>query len=315
MVHTRNLVKAGQSSHTISLPKKWLSKHGLKKGDSVYLKESEDGKLILSPSDEAPQQEQRSIHINIDRKDIQTIQREITSAYINNYSSIILLGKNTSKIKEIRNIIHNFVALEIAEQDTEKIIAKDLLNLKEVSIPKTIQRMDIILRSILKDTKAPTKDLIESIHCRDEDINRLYFMVFRILKSALKDQRLLSQLELSSDQVLSLWFLMMNIESISDAMKSITQSLTSGIKCEKKNFEAIHDSLQHSYLKAMKAYYETDKAAAQEVAAQYLPFAKQCNEFLKSNKSVEVSSLIHHCKEASNLIGNIARIVIDKDES
>jgi len=314
-MHIRNLVKAGQSSHTISLPKQWLDRYNLKKGDPIYLKETSTGNLIISPKQIEEKQEKRDIYINIDRKELSHLQREITSAYINNYNSIILKGKNTAKIKQIRDIIHTFVALEIAEVDSDKIIAKDLLNLKEISMSKTIQRMDIILRSILKDCPQAFEDkhIQQSIHYRDEDINRLYFMMFRLLKSALKDNRLLSQWEITPDKVLSLWYLIINIESLSDTVKSITKQLSLNPKLNKKEFTLIQETLQHEYRKVMKAYYASDKDAAQEVASMYNPFTEQCDEFFKKNKTFEVSTTMHLHKEAFNLVCNIARIVIDED--
>jgi len=44
----RKLVKAGQASHTISLPKDWLEKNNLNKGDIIYIRELSDKELLIS---------------------------------------------------------------------------------------------------------------------------------------------------------------------------------------------------------------------------------------------------------------------------
>jgi len=144
----RRLVKAGQASHTISLPKEWLDRHKLKKGDLVYLYEKGDKELMIMPENKADEQvPQKELTIPVDNKELSTIQREITSAYINNYNTIVLTGSSmTEKTKDIRKMLHDFVALEVADQTSNTIIAKDLLNLKEIS-----NRNNVISSLALRD--------------------------------------------------------------------------------------------------------------------------------------------------------------------
>ncbi|MEK6856972.1 MAG: phosphate uptake regulator PhoU, partial [Nanoarchaeota archaeon] len=201
MVHIRSLVKAGQTSHTVSLPKEWLDKNNLKRGDLIYLHENGEKELLITPHllKDTPQ-ELKEITISIDKKEIDTIQREITSAYINNYHLINIAGENLSEhLKDIRNIIQDFVALEVVEQTNKRIVVKDLLNLDDIAIDKTIKRMDMVVRSMLQDSKGSVEkpELDESIRFRDEDVNRIYFLLFRLLKSALKNPKIAEKFGLS----------------------------------------------------------------------------------------------------------------------
>ena len=66
-------------------------------------------------------------------------------------------------------------------------MSKPNINTVKVSIEKTIRRMDIIVRSILKDLIDSKEEMTDSINYRDFDVNRLYFLLFKIVKSALKD--------------------------------------------------------------------------------------------------------------------------------
>ena len=180
-MHLRKLVKAGLTSHTISLPKNWIKKNNLKKGDNIYILEKSDKELSIMPEHKKQiASRKKEIIIQVDKKEINTIQREITAAYLNNYGIICLIGDSISnKTKEIRKIIHNFVALEISEHTTKRIIAQDLLNLEEISVEKSINRMDMIVRTMLGDILRiidGKKDLYESIYYRDFDVNKLYFL-------------------------------------------------------------------------------------------------------------------------------------------
>ena len=176
----RRLVKSGAASHTISLPKQWLDKNALKKGDLVYIVEKTDKELSIMAENTGLKKSNKEITINVEGKDMEAIQRDITSAYINNFNNIIIIGLDSvDKAKDIRRILHDFVALEISEQTSTKIVAQDLLNLKEISIDKTLRRMDMIVRSIMQDSVASIEgnNMFDSVFHRDFDVNKLYFLM------------------------------------------------------------------------------------------------------------------------------------------
>ncbi len=311
-MHIRRLVKAGQASHTVSLPKEWLDKNNLKKGDAIYLKEKSDKELILSSEGKEEAAKQKEIVIETTNKALDHIQREITAAYINNYNTITIVGKDIDeKGKEVRRMLHDFVALEIAEQTSDRIVAKDLLNWKEISIDKTIRRMDIIIRSIFEDTiKSLTgKNLHESINFRDFDVNRLYFLMFRILKGALTDINIASSFNVSNSDILNEWYFVLNLENVADNLKNVCKIFLELKENELKELDEIYKMLQTNYLDALKAYYDRDKDLAQKVASKREIIQNQCEELKKKN----ISLITPHIKELETFISNIARIVIDRE--
>lgn len=312
-MHVRRLVKAGQASHTVSLPKNWLDKNNLKKGDTVYLKEKSDRELIITPENKEDIKKDKEITISTDKKDIEHIQREITSAYINSYNTINIVGKDLEeKAKEVRRMLHDFVALEIAEQTSGKIVAKDLLNWKEISIEKTLRRMDIIIRSMFEDTikSIHGENLYQSIHFRDFDVNRLYFLMFRILKGALSDINVAAQFNVSNAEVLSDWYLVLNLESVADNLKT-TCKLFNEIGDKVKGLEEVYKVLQDNYLGALKAHYDKNKDLAQQIASKRQEVIGRLDELKKKNK--EINALMPNVKELETSISNIARIVIDRE--
>lgn len=311
-MHIRRLVKAGQTSHTVSLPKEWLDKNKLKKGDAIYLKEKSDKELILTTEGKEESAKPKEIVIETTNKALDHIQREITAAYINNYNTITIVGKDIDeKGKDVRRMLHDFVALEIAEQTSDRIVAKDLLNWKEISIDKTIRRMDIIIRSIFEDTiKSLTgKNLHESIYFRDFDVNRLYFLMFRILKGALTDINIASSFNVSNADILNDWYFVLNLENVADNLKNVCKIFLELKENELKELDESYKLLQTNYLDALKAYYDRDKDLAQKVASKREVIQNQCEELKKKN----ISLITPHIKELETFISNIARIVIDRE--
>jgi len=300
----RRLVKAGQASHTISLPKEWLDKNSLKKGDLVYLSEKSDKELTITPeSKEEQPQEQKEITIQIDGKELSTVQREVTSAYINNYNTIRLMGDSTTeKTKEIRKMLHDFVALEVAEQTAKSITAKDLLNLKEISIEKTIRRMDMLVRSMIQDSiEAIDKpDLAQSVVVRDYEVNRAYFLLMRLLKSSLNNKATAEHFQLSNDKVLKFYNLTLNLENFADAAKQLSEN---GVKQKKDKSKTVFKKVERCYLDAMKAYFTDDKKLADSVALQRAGLMDEASE-LPAGTAVLFKNMV-------TLANNISKVVID----
>ncbi len=311
-MHVRKLVKAGEASHTISLPKTWLERNSLKKGDTIYINENPSNELVISSEKKEAELANKEITITVDDKELGTIQREITSAYINNYNTITIIGKNLNQpLKEIRKTIHDFVALEIVEQTATKIVAKDLLNLQEINLNKTIRRMDMILRSVITDSleNIGEKDISESVSYRDYDVNRLYFLMYRLMKGTMDDIRIAESFKIKNSDALATWYLAMNIEALADSSKNMSLTLHQ-IK-KKDKFSALLKNMEQTYLNAMKAYYTQDKKLADQVALDRMKLVKECDTFLAKNPEPVHIGLVSEMKSMLSNITNIARIVLD----
>jgi phosphate uptake regulator len=314
-MHIRRLVKSGASSFTVSLPKGWLDRNNLKKGSLVYISEKSSHELSISPEKVEEKQEVKEITINIDGKKMDAVEREITSAYVNNYNTIRIMGNSLiEKTKELRRILHNFTALEITEQKATAIVAKDLLNLKEVSINDIIRRMDMIIRSMMQDlADIRNKKLSENIHFRDFDVNKLYFLIFRLVKGALNDPLLASHFEIDNTRALGIWYLTVNLENISDCFKNISVNLNE--LGESFNFGELGDiygDIRQSYLDIMRAYHKKDKDMAHKVAGARTGIITKCINYAQKNSRFNILDICDNLKETENLVCNIARIIIDE---
>jgi len=312
-MHIRRLVKAGLISHTVSLPKEWLDKNKLGKGSTVYVHEKSDHELLITPHlpGEAITGGHKSITISVDGKSLDTVQREITAAYVNNCKTIDLVGESiATHAKDIRKILHDFVALEVAEQSATKISAKDLLDLQEISVDKSIKRMDIIVRTMLKDcqTTAAGKDLSESVAVRDYDVNRLYFLLTRLLKSSLGNPALAAQFELSPSSVLGSWMLVHHLENLADAVKSLCKDCATLDQKQRKSVVSLLVALDQDYLDTMKASHEKDKNLADNVARRHVQ--RQDASSALGDFSPRIA---YGCSTISSLLSDIARLVIDAE--
>ena len=65
----RKLVKSGQSSYTVALPKNWIDKNKLERGNDIYIEEKANNELSITTNMRAKTQEKTKKVINVDKKE------------------------------------------------------------------------------------------------------------------------------------------------------------------------------------------------------------------------------------------------------
>ncbi len=290
----RKLINFGKTSHVVSIPKTWLLKNKLNKGDSVSLQEV-DGSLVLSPNTGQAKKEVKEIVINVDNKDKNQLQREVASSYINNYNPIILTGKELKqKSVSVKNIAKNLIALEIMQQTSNRMIAKDFLSMDKVSIPSLLRKMDIIARDMIVDTKKCfEEDHYESIYSRDDDVNRLSFLIFRAVKTALKEPDIFRAYKASTYGLMTDWFVNVHLEKVADHVKRIARNIKimKKDKVMPKNVKILlelFDVVEKRYLETMKCYHNNDLNLAYNLAATKREMLNKCADVSIKHKKYDV---------------------------
>lgn len=311
----RKLIKFGNSSYVVSLPKTWVEKNNLSKGDLIYFTHSSSNEIILSPEIKKETVEQKEVTINIDNESMEGIEIRLVGAYVNNFHTINLVGNELeSKYSEIRNALHDLMALEIIEQTKNRIVAKDFVSMKRISIPNLIRRIDIITRAMIADSKATLqKDLYENVYQRDEDVNRLTFLVFRAVKYYLSNPVAAESFKLTPIDLLNYWQVADQLEKTADESKRTARFLRE-VKLsgeEAKKLIDIYSMIENLYLETMKVYHKGDKEGAYKMMiSKKKEIIAECNLFF--NKHYEkpwVPNVIERLKAMMDHIHTILRVM------
>lgn len=318
-METRRLIAFGTSSFVVSVPKTWVRENKLKKGDLVHIEDRKD-ELVLSPSEGGKPEEARRILIEVDNKDMKLIQIEIVSAYLNNYDIIDIAGRQLERLApQVKGIIRNLTGLEIIQQTATKITAKDLLNLKEISIRTLIRRMDNITRSMLIDSiDCFMADHFESIYERDLDVNRLVFLACRVIRAAMLNPKLGKHLAMGNLELMYSRDIIIRIEKIGDQSKRIARRIRNATALsaeEKQELSNLYKRLMGDYLAAMKAYYKKDVHLAYQLEATNKDVIGLCSAYKRRNDPVDTARIIEHFKSMRTAVKNIARGVIGMEEN
>jgi phosphate uptake regulator len=303
----RRLIKFGNSSHIISLPNNWIKKHKLKKGDLIYIEENGNGEMILSSEIKKITNE-----TNIEYDDLDELNRKLISSYIAGYDIIKIKVKNLNHNDLIRSYLEKLMSFEIVYQLEDKIIAKDLLDIKETQVINLIRRIDTINQSMFEDSKSSYKEKnYENIYKRDIYINKLTYLCLRILKKCLEDPNLIKKVGLKNDKLIEIWELITSLENIGDNIKRISGILTRIGNTKKLNgLLLVYNKVYKEYVEAMKSYYKNNKLLAYQVSSKKGEIINECNDLAKKHgNNPNIINMLEKIKTIEVLTRNICRSV------
>lgn len=309
---SRKIVAFGKNSYIVSLPISWVKENKLGKGDSVYVDALGD-ELKITARENEEKTEPTEIIIDTKNKDLHFIETEIVSAYLKNYDIIAIKGDNLQDTAvDIKNIVHNLAGLEILEQTKSKIMVRYLLDTKEISIETLVRRIDIICRSIIDDSiHCSSDDEYEGIYQRDMDINRLVFLAYRVMRSALLNPRIAKSMRIHPIDVLTNWEIVMRLEKIGDQSKRVARHLRKlSSKKIRSEIVTIYNEIKKDYADVMKAYYTKDDETAYRVATSAKKRVSACYNFLEKNHNMLALYIMTDLKSMVSYVKHIARSVI-----
>ncbi len=309
----RKLISFGKNSFVVSLPKVWVKQNKLKKGDLIYLEDKSNS--ILLGAKNGDEVEEKSCLINIDGKLLNQLKRELNAAYIENNREIVFQGKEIkTRSHELLEIIRDLIALEVLELDATRILTKDFLDMDKVSVMELLKKIDIVVRSMLKDCAMTfTEDTVDNINLRDKDVNRLSFLIYRAIRYGLRNQsRYMKHFNLSAVDLLNCYWMTFHLEATADeakricrAMKIIKLSTT-----QQKNFMILFKECCSFYEEVMKAYYTSNHEKALELSNRKPELIERVNGFYEDIQDIkDASYMIDRFRKLLGTIHELDRLI------
>ncbi|MFW9909741.1 MAG: PhoU domain-containing protein [Candidatus Thorarchaeota archaeon] len=253
-------------SFLIILPKNWIDHHGLKKGDSVAVAEREDGCLIIDPR--IPKAgETRFVEVFIEPN----LRWTITSKYLLGFDEIRVLSKKpitNAQRDELKRIIKRFVALEVTDESENQIVIQCLVDPSILPVIKTMKRMNLITTRMFHDALdayfAGNTELGQDVIARDEEVDRLFFLIVRELRSAIQYPRMSEAMGVTPVAALDLRLATQYIERIADLSVDIANKVDKSLdKDVAQKLQSIAEQVKKMHLDAVSNLFKfnPDKVA------------------------------------------------------
>jgi len=286
----RRVQITGGSSYIITLPKEWIKSLKIKKNDPLGIYIRSDGTLLLTPKMIQEQlQKIKEFDVSHIPKTTYLLQLLI-GAYISGYTSIKITSPSRMSTA-VRNIIRSFTQLaigpEVIEETDTTVILKDLHNPIEMPLDRTIKRMHIIVKGMNEDAMRAlqTNDnaLAEDVFSRDNDIDRLHWLVARQYNILLQNVSLAEKMNITIGMASTCFLISKIIERIGDHVVRIAQNISnlSESNIERKIISRIVEADTIAidiFNKSISSFFQKDLNASNEIIESVTKLETLCEE-------------------------------------
>jgi phosphate uptake regulator len=282
----RKLQEMGGATLLVSLPKEWVRRTSLKKGSVVSMDEAADGGLLIYPPRNGGEEHiGREITISHPSKySNEGIPNEITAAYLLGYDLIRISGKDVISSKDRTRIISTIkllIGLEVVEEDARNITSQFLVDKMAVEPSKIFRRISTIVRAMIFDTLrqlSPDETTVfESVAQRDDEVDRLHFLLVRLIRTAVREPLSASKFGLTAIDCLDYRVAASSLETAGDYAVELSNSVSrlSGIgPVVREKIEEVKDLLDILQSNAVRSFIQRDFRLAQRVLDDSLKLEK-----------------------------------------
>jgi len=211
---------------------------------------------------------------------------------------IKIKSKSTIPIKDrdnIRNSSRRLVGIEIVEEDASTIQMQFLLDAITLNPQKILKQISTIVLGMYNDVTSSLtssdRSNLQTLPSRDDEVNRQYFLLVRLIRSTMIDKRLANAFNLESIDILDYRIAANLLEAVGDAIVELSTALYN-TKLSQKDLKKIYEvtkNFGNMQEKAIDAFINNNRKLAIEAISLH-----------KKNQS-KISSIRSSLENKSNI--------------
>lgn len=299
----RKLQLTGGSSYTVTLPKEWVENAKLSAGDVVGLVTQPDGSLgVLAHARGGSIRKRFDIEAT---EAEESVFRSIVAAYLSGYDVITVRSKKAltpAMRRAIRNASRRIVGIEVVEEDVHAVTLQDFMDPREFRIDKGLRRMEALTRAMQEDALRafadPALEIPESFGDRDDEVDRLHWMVNKQYHALLRDPEYAQKIGLNAGQALNYLLVARIVERTADHARRIAENLRAlretdvHAKIESKIEKQARRAFQ-LFSDASASFHRKDPAAANALIEQAEAFQSAQEALIRESLSLGGEEILH----------------------
>jgi phosphate uptake regulator len=271
----RKIQRTSGGTFFVCLPKDWAARNGLDRGTVVSITETTDGSIVVNPK------------YNVERTpQVATIMpsalldRVIIEKYLLGYDIIKVQAKDRISHldrERVKKASTRLVGLEIVEENHSKIVMQCLLEPSTFPPQKILRREYSIVSGVHRDALTALLEgdveLAKNVVARDNEVNRLYFLLVRVLRTVIQNPGLSEKFGILPIDCLDYRLAASLVESIGDHSAAIGETVIeiAGAKIAFVFAELVlqlHKVVYESHENAIKAVFRHDVSVAESVRSK-----------------------------------------------
>ncbi len=329
IMEIRKVQVTGGSSYTISLPKSWVKSLNIKKNDPLGMIIQPDMTLLITPNIDK-KEVHRKIEFDADHlSEPEHLFRCLIGAYISGYT-IIRIKSNKSIPPAVRAAVRKFthqaIGQEVVEETPTSITIKDILNPEEMPFENSIKRMYVIVRGMHRDVinalKNRDRSLAEDVIARDDEVDRLHWLIARQQNIISKDLGLAQRMGIAMGAGTNYFLISKIIERIGDHAVRIAKNVVDLI--DKDLDEKIVHALEvasnlalEMFDKSIRSFFEEDLEAVNKNIESLSRLASRCRDIdtlilqYKGGVAISVSQIVESIKRTGEYSADLSEYAIN----
>jgi len=216
--------------------------------------------------------------------------------------------------------MRRLVGMEIVDEDSSNVNVHFLLDATTLSPEKILKRMSTISLGMFRDTintlTSKDKTVLQTIPNRDDEIDRQYFLLVRLVRSTMVDKKLANALHLENIDILDYRIAANLLEAAGDTIVELANSITN-ISLMKTDLEKIYNvakEIDKIDEKSISAFIENNRSLAIEAITLHRNYQKKIMDIRlslepKKQVSVEILDLVYTFERIARYWADIADLV------
>ncbi|MFC4553062.1 MULTISPECIES: phosphate uptake regulator PhoU [Halorussus] len=326
-METRKVQVTGGSTFTVSIPKGWATENGIEAGNRVEFHPEGDS-LLLSP-----RATEDTVEGSVEITDLEgpELTRTVFTLYVSGFDVINLEATRVTpdQRRTVRDATQGLVGLEVIEETSDRVVLQDLLDSSELSIHNAITRMRLVAVTMLDDAVTAITDddtdLATDVIERDDDVDRLWFMISRVFRSALRNPSTAADIGLPRETCFDYHSSARQLERIADHASKIgrlTLELDDVPEDVADALAELHDEASAIVEMAMDALLEDDGTEATELANEARERVRNIDRYTRkvddriremdAQRAQNLSLIVDSLSRSADYGGNIAETALQK---
>jgi len=263
----RNIIQLAKSTLVVSLPKAWLEKQGIHKGDKVSLDEKEDRIVIRSGK-------KKKASIALDIKKGQTFtSRHVADLYIRGFDEVKISFKDESVMRSIEK--EDLLGFEIVERSKQYVVIRNVASGIEDELDTMLRRSFILCKEM--------GAIVSKGKLTDEDVEELLSLENMVNKFTSFCKRVLNKNGYHpAHKMAYLYVIAKDLEVVGDIYKYIIQDTTTLNKKETAYILQVNEYVQQLY----DLFYTFDEKIVTSMGSHKEKLLKEGRELVKKGSIV-----------------------------
>ena len=297
--YARRLQQIG-SSILVSLPSMWIKSNNLKKGSIVPVHINRDNSISIFASEDDTADKIKELTIPYPSVSMDVLVNQVYGGYLLGYDMIRIKASSQISFEDadrIKKAMRKLVGLEIVDEDGFRMSAQFLLDADTLDAEKILRRMSAIVAGMYRDMLEVIRlkqnsSIRKVISGRDDEVDRQYFLLVRLIRSAMMDQKLAGKLNLSNIDILDYRIAANLLESAGDYIVDLANAIDlSRIKAVDEIVEA-GVLVEKMHEKSVAAFVNKNRSESNGVVKMYDNFMDVINSIKSSVDSNNLESTV-----------------------